>query len=86
MTNRKPADRLAELREQIAVLREQEAALREGFISGALPLEGAEYTVNVERKENIRIDGVALRKHVAEDVWRPFAITTTADYVTVRKR
>jgi hypothetical protein len=84
--NRHPADRLADIRAEIAVLREEEENLRQGFISGALPLYGDEFTVNVERKENLRIDGAALRKHVDEVVWRPFAITATSDYVTVRKR
>jgi hypothetical protein len=78
--NRHPADRLADIRAEIAVLREEEENLRQGFISGALPLYGDEFTVNVERKENLRIDGAALRKHVDEVVWRPFAITATSDY------
>ena len=33
-TNRKPADRLAELRQQIAALKADEEQLRAGFISG----------------------------------------------------
>jgi hypothetical protein len=80
--NRKPADRLADIRAQIAALREEESALREGFIAGVLDREGAEHVVNVVRKENIRLDVPALRKHVNEGVWTPFATNTTTDYVT----
>jgi hypothetical protein len=39
-TNRKPADRLSDLREQIRALEAEEEALRQGFVSGDLPLEG----------------------------------------------
>jgi hypothetical protein len=84
--NRKPADRLADIRAEIAALREEEEHLRQGFISGVLLLEGDDYTVTVERKEHLKIDGRELRKHVDEAVWAPFAITATTDYVIVRKR
>jgi hypothetical protein len=85
-SNRRPADRLADIRVEIARLRDEEELLRQGFISGALPLDGDEYIVTVERKEHLRIDGRELRKHVDEEVWRPFAINAATDYVTVSKK
>jgi hypothetical protein len=39
-TNRKPADRLAEIRERIRTLEAEEATLRAGFIAGEFSLEG----------------------------------------------
>jgi hypothetical protein len=85
-TNRKPADRLADIREQLHVLKAEELALREGFINGTLPLTGDEHTVVVETKINERIDLKAMRERVPESVWRPFVISTTANRVTVQKR
>jgi hypothetical protein len=84
--NRHPADRLADIRAEIAVLREQEERLRQGFISGELSLEGDDHIVMVECKEHLKIDGPALRKHVDETVWRPFAVIATTNYVTARKK
>jgi hypothetical protein len=85
-TNRAPADRLADIRAQIAVLREEEELLRQGFISGQLPIEGDEHIVAVDRKERWRIDGAEMRKQVAEEVWRPYLIKASSDYVTIRKK
>jgi hypothetical protein len=84
-SNRRHADRLAELREQIAALRAEEEILRRGFIDGTLDPIGDDHVVVVERKENQRIDSAAMRKNVAEEIWRPYLISSVNDYVTVRK-
>jgi hypothetical protein len=73
-TNRKAADRLAEIRGQIAVLRTEEEALRQGFISGDLDPVGDEYDVTVKTKVNERIDGRSMRQKIDEAIWRPFLI------------
>jgi hypothetical protein len=86
MSNRAPADRLADLREQLRVLKAEEAALREGFIAGTLPPDGDEYVVTVERKEHIRIDGNAMRQDVEESIWRPYLVTRSSDYVTLKRK
>jgi hypothetical protein len=49
-TNRKPPDRLAELREQMRILKTEEKQLREGFISGALDPVGDDHVVIIDRK------------------------------------
>jgi hypothetical protein len=85
-TNRRPADRLHDIREQIHDLKQQEAALRQAFIHGELPLDGDEYTVTVDTKISERIDLRAMRKSVAESIWSPFVISTTTNRVTVRKQ
>ena len=85
-TNRKPADRLADLRERIKALEVEEAQLRDGFISGELPPQGDEHTVVIEHKTNQRVDLRAMRQNVAQEVWAPFLIESEAVYVTVRRR
>ena len=50
--SRKPADRLADLREEIKALEAEEESLRQGFIAGTLSLEGDDFTVVVETKIN----------------------------------
>ena len=85
-TNRKAADRLAELREQIKILEVEEKKLREGFISGDLPLEGDDCTVVVETKVNERIDLGAMREHVPEKVWKPFLISKPTAYVKAERK
>lgn len=70
--NRRPADRLAELRTQIAALKAEENALREGFIAGDLPLEGDEHVAVVEQKVNERIDLKAMRQNVDASIWSPY--------------
>jgi hypothetical protein len=85
-TNRKPADRLADIREQLHVLKAEEESLRQGFIAGTLPPDGDENIVVVERKISERLDLRALRKRVPESVWAPFLISTATSRVTLRKR
>jgi hypothetical protein len=85
-TNRKPADRLAEVREQLVVLKAVEQSLRAGLISGALALEGDDYVVVVEKKQDQRLDLVAMRQHVPESIWSPYLITTTTNYVKTRRK
>jgi hypothetical protein len=80
-TNRKPADRLADLREQLRVLKAEEESLRQAFIAGTLPLDGDDYTVSVETKVNERLDLKAMRENVPEEVWVPFLISTATHYV-----
>jgi hypothetical protein len=79
MTNRKPADRLHDVRETIRALREEEAELRAGMISGELELEGDEFTVTIETKVNERIDLKAMRKSVPDEIWRPYLVTSRND-------
>ncbi|MBR0910803.1 hypothetical protein [Bradyrhizobium japonicum] len=86
LTNRAPADRLADIRAQIAVLKGEEAALRAGFVSGDLPLDGDEYTVTIETKLNQRLDLKSMREHVEESIWTPFLISKPTTYVTTRRR
>jgi hypothetical protein len=85
-SNRKPADRLAELREQIRILKNEEKHLREGFISGGLSREGDDHIVSVEVKPNERVELAEMRKHVDESIWKPFVIERPVTYVNVRKR
>jgi hypothetical protein len=61
-SNRKPADRLADIREQIRVLEAEEELLRQGFIAGTLDQQGDEYTVAVGSKVNERIAYLKNRK------------------------
>jgi uncharacterized protein (UPF0548 family) len=85
-TNRKPADRLFELREQIRVLKAEEEELREGFIAGDLPLEGDEHVVSVEVKINERIDARAMRQNVDESIWAPYLISTPSSYIKTERK
>jgi hypothetical protein len=85
-TNRKPADRLADIREQLHILKAEEAVLREGFINGTLPLTGDENTVTVDTRTIERLDLRKMRELVPESVWRPFVVSTAASRVSVRKK
>src|ERR1700745_3654157 len=85
-TNHHPADRLADIREQIRILKAEEEELREGFIAGDLDLDGArdDYTVVVEQKVNERIDLRRMREHVPESVWRRCCRAVTATLASSR--
>ncbi|WP_439393328.1 hypothetical protein ACRQ5Q_29030 [Bradyrhizobium sp. PMVTL-01] len=85
-TNRKPADRLADLRGQIKVLEAEEAKLRAGFIAGEHALEGDEHAVTVETKTNQRIDARRMRAAVEASIWSPYVIETASTYVTVVRK
>src|SRR5258707_3393488 len=80
-SNRKPADHLHELREQMRILKAEEKQLRERFISGDLPRDGDDYTVTVDVKPNERIDLEQMRQHVPESIWKPFLIEKPVVYV-----
>jgi hypothetical protein len=81
----KPADRLAELRDQMRLLKDEEQQLREAFIAGADPV-GDDYTVTVDRKTIERVDLDAMRQHIAEEVWKPFLVSKEITYVNCRRR
>jgi hypothetical protein len=85
-SNRRPADRLAEIRQQLAVLKAEEALLRAGLISGTLPLAGYDYSVEIEEKINERIDSRALRQNVPETICKPFLIATPTVRVAVKRK
>jgi hypothetical protein len=87
-SNRHPADELAHLREKIAELRQREEQLRAGFLDGALPLEGDDHIVVVERKINERLDLRRMREQqvVPESVLAPYVVTSETVYVTLRQR
>jgi spermidine/putrescine-binding protein len=70
-TNRKAADRLADIREQIRILKSEEAAIRQGLVDGELDLEGDDYIAVVTIVVNERIDLREMRQHVAVAIWRP---------------
>jgi hypothetical protein len=86
MTNRKPADRLHDIREAIRALRQEEAELRAGFLSGDLDPIGDEFSVTVETKLNERINLKEMRKVVPEEIWRPYLVTSQNDRVVTTRR
>jgi hypothetical protein len=75
-TNRKPADRLADLREQIRVLKAEQAAIRQGLVDGELDLEGDDHVAVVTTVVNERIDLRAMRQNLPESVWSPYVTST----------
>jgi hypothetical protein len=81
MLNRKPADRLAEIREEVRRLQEEEAELRHGFITGDLDLIGDDYRVIVSSGAKERIDTRALRRDFKPSVLRPYLKSTTVTFV-----
>jgi hypothetical protein len=84
-TNRRPADELADLRQQIAQLRAHEAELREGFVSGRLDRQGDDFDVEVVDRINERIDLKRMRASVDASIWAPFLVSSSSTYVTLRK-
>jgi len=84
--NSKPADQLHDIRQRINELRNQEDQLRCGLIAGDLPLEGDDFVVVIDRKKVERVDLDAMRRRVAEEVWKPFLVSRETIYVNCRKR
>ncbi|OKO80154.1 hypothetical protein AC629_27885 [Bradyrhizobium sp. NAS80.1] len=82
----KAPDRLHDLRERIAELKVEEAELRAGLISGALPLDGDDFTVEIETRINERLDLAAMRAAIPESIWSPFLLSSSCIYVKTRKR
>jgi hypothetical protein len=85
-TNRRAADRLAEIREELRTLKAEEESLRQGFIDGTLDADGDDVTVTVETKTTERIDLKAMRASIAAEIWRPYLVEKETVYVKVTRK
>jgi hypothetical protein len=80
-SNRKPADRLAEIREQIRALEVEEAELRQSFLDGEHDLVGDDHQVIITASVMERIDVKSLRRDFNPSALRPYLKTTNTTFV-----
>jgi hypothetical protein len=79
ISNRHPADQMADVRGQIAELKEQEKNLREVLINAAeLDRVGDDWIAKVSEQERHRLDRAALEDHFGADILQPFMRTSVA--------
>lgn len=84
--NRKAADRLADIREQIRELEEEEYILRHEFIEGGHSLVGDEYQVVITIADSERVDTKAIRRVLSPKELKPYLKKVSTTYVRTEKR
>lgn len=85
ISNRKPADELADVRERMKALREREAILREQMISGDVDLTGDSYEVIISKTKTEKVDTAAMKRELGLKALRPFLTTVESTFVKLRK-
>jgi hypothetical protein len=68
LTNRKPADELAWLRQQIRDLQEREDYIKRMIVSGDMSPEGDEHFVIVEDRTQNRLDREKIKARLGKDL------------------
>ena len=86
MTNRHPADELADVRAEKKQLEAREAELREMILRDPKLREGDEHTVLVEKRKRTTLDRDALVEEFGEHAIDLCSKTTEATFVTVVRR
>lgn len=84
-SNRKPADELADIREQIKKLKEREGAIRHQALQGLCGLTGDEFKIVIARVVAERVDTDKLKKELGLKFLRPFLRKVQTEYVRLKK-
>jgi hypothetical protein len=86
VSNRHPADELAEVREKIRALQAREAELRDMLMHGNCGLVGDDHVAVIKTMPRTRIDLPALRKHLGAKL-KPFMVARemTQIWIDLRK-
>jgi hypothetical protein len=84
-SNRKPADELADIRDQIRLLKAREEDLRQKFIAGKVSLSGDDYRVVVSGKTAEILDTAKIRKELGLQFLKPFMRTRETIWVMLRR-
>jgi hypothetical protein len=85
LTNRHPADELADVRAQIRSLQERETELRTTILNGKCSLAGDDYIAVVQTRPQNRVDIPALRKHFGAAL-KPFMRAREVTQVWIKVR
>jgi hypothetical protein len=83
ISNRHPADQLAEVREQIRELQAKEDGLRKMLLSGG-DLVGDDYAASIQTQSHSRLDTVKARRHFG-DLLAPFMLKREVVQVKLRR-
>ena len=87
MSNRHPADKIADVRQQIGVLKKQEAGLRKILINATKSDRvGDEWIANVSEQKKRLLDREALERHFGTDAIRPFMHDSVSTMLRVERR
>lgn len=84
-SNRKPADELADLREQIRILTEREQILRSQMIAGQVSLYGDEHEVHITISKSERINTNKIVKELGREFLRPYLRVREITFVRTKK-
>ena len=81
-----PADRLAEVREQIAALKAQEAVLRDILLAPRADLDGNSHVARVSEVSSEKISPQKVRELLSPKQLAAVTETVTAVYVRLRRK
>jgi hypothetical protein len=85
-TNTHPVDELADIRAKIKLLEEREAELRAVLLAGECSLVGGTHVAWIAEQEQTRLDTVAARKALGEEVLAPFTVVQRVRQVRLSVR
>lgn len=85
-TNRKAADRLADIREKIRALEEEESQLRRELINGDHDLLGDDFQVVITTQETERVDTKAIRRDLSPNELKPYLMVVPMTFVRTERR